>query len=427
MSLNKQQQAAYDAIVRNNEPIVYLTGSAGTGKSYTVAQIISQFNYVALTATSHQAKAILAQLTGRFTSTVHSYFGYVLKNHNYKQVLIKRDNFEQEPTTLCVIDEVSMLPNKILKEALEQVGTVYDQLLLVGDAVQLPAVSNKPNLKLLDKYKIELTEQMRQDSCPILANYLNSYRRAIETNTMPASLFTDAPAITLFDSHRDFCRQYLLTEGNKKIIAYRNNVVDKYNQTLVEGNDFNPGDVVIIDKPIPKHANNQDEVTILSVHDTEDYYNITVRCNDGYTTTVRHYKLVSKFNAELERFKTLKDEDSFWELYNKSFRLKHVYACTIHKSQGSSIDSVFVDALDFINAFQATKTKYNNPISQDMFLRLMYVAISRMSKHCYIYTGNDGKGRSYDILEESAQQAEKNLARIKPEPKPKELPSRWSL
>lgn len=418
MSLNKLQQQVYNRIVIDKAPITYLVGKAGTGKSYTVSEIVKSVNSI-LTATSHQAKSILSQITGFKAHTVHKYFGYILTNKNYKQILVKKDNFSQDVTDLLVIDEVSMLPNRILSEALAGVGVYYSQILFVGDPIQLPSVSNPPNLKKLEKYKVELTQQMRQEDCPVLSSYLNSFRIAIENKTMPTSLFTDAKDITLVDSHKEFCRIYNTTDDNKRIIAYRNNIVDKYNQNIVEGSTFNELDTVILDKPIQGIANNQDVVMITAVQEFEHFYQLDIITNSGREATIRHYKRVSYLNELLDKFRREDNEDGYWNLFNQSFRLKHVYASTIHKAQGISTDIVFLDALDFINAFQAKKTRYNNPISQDMFLRLMYVGISRMKKHCYIYTGNDNKGRSYEILKESPEQSAHNLYRKKPKPKPK--------
>jgi ATP-dependent exoDNAse (exonuclease V) alpha subunit len=425
LSLNTLQQQAFNRVVIDKAPITFLCGSAGTGKTYTIASIIAHYPHCILTASSHQAKTVISQMTGREATTTHKYFGYILKKHNYKQILCKRDNYTPDLTTLLVIDEISMLPNVILREAIKQVGTLYRQLLIIGDAIQLPAVLNPPDMSLLEPYRIELTQQMRQDACPSLQSYLSMYRTAITDSTEPSSLFAEVPAITLVDSHAEFCRQYITTHGNKKIIAYRNTVVDKYNSSIHTGDNFNVGDTVIIDKPIQDHANNQDTVLILAIADREHYYELIVRCDNGYTTSIRHYKSTSYLNKQLNELKSAGREVAYWSLYDISFRLKHVYACTIHKSQGSSVDYIFIDALDFINAYQAEKTRYNNPISLDLFLRLMYVAISRMRIHCYIYTGNDMKGRTYDTLLEPYDKAIKGLS--KPRPIPKPIPKRWSI
>jgi hypothetical protein len=410
--LNEKQQQVYDRVIKERAPITYLTGEAGTGKSFTVSQIIHDIPSI-LTASTHKAKSVLSQMTGRPSQTVHKYFGFRLTNINYKQVLVQNGNHDLKETRLLVIDEVSMLPDRILTAALEALGDSYDQLLFVGDPIQLPAVSNKPKLAKLAKHQINLTEQMRQQPCDKLASYMDTYRTAIKEGNLP-ELGTEAPAIELIDDHKVFCRKYVTCEGNKKIIAYRNNVVEKYNANINDGDTFNIGDAVILDKPIGQIAHNQDVVIINDLEELDDYYSIRVVTDNGSMSWIRHYKASSKLTKLLGELQLEGNENGYWDLFDKSFRLKHVYASTVHKSQGESIDYVFLDALDIVNAYETPKSKYNNPINLDLMLRLLYVGISRMKIKCYIYTGDDDRGRWYNILQESAEQAERNLKRKKP-------------
>ena len=84
--LNKLQQEVFTRVVHDRAPITYLTGIPGSGKSYTVSQIVRSLPSV-LTASTHKAKTVLSHMTGKPSYTVHKYFGYRLANINYKQVL----------------------------------------------------------------------------------------------------------------------------------------------------------------------------------------------------------------------------------------------------------------------------------------------------------------------------------------------------
>lgn len=314
--LNSKQQEVFDLVINKKQPITYLTGAGGTGKSHLISEIAKHCDHI-LTGTTHQSKTVLSHLSGKPSQTVHSYFGFVLVNKDYKQTLVRRTDFEPEYTEVLIIDEISMLPNVILKAAIEGLGTFYSQLLFVGDPVQLPAVSNKPNLKLIEPYKIELTQQMRQAECATLQNYMQSLRNSIESGDMPHSLFTDAPAVNLIDSHTEFCREYLKCTGSKKIIAYRNNIIDKYNENLVSGDStFNPGDIVIIDKPIGNIARNQDQVCVTSVEELEDYFIVSIVTDQGAHARIKHYKRPSQVNVELQKLKEQRRESDYWELLN---------------------------------------------------------------------------------------------------------------
>lgn len=50
--------------------------------------------------------------------------------------------------------------------------------------------------------------------------------------------------------------------------------------------------------------------------------------------------------------------------------LRHSYACTVHKAQGSTYDTVYVDLDDLYKAIR----------NKDMYNRLLYVAVSRAAK-----------------------------------------------
>lgn len=395
-TLNNLQKLAYIAVVKDKQKITFITAAAGCGKSYLAGKILAKYKNPVLIASTHKAKSILAQMSQKEAQTVHSYLGYTIQAIGYEQVLMG-GNKTIKPVKLVLLDEVSMCPNKLLDHLLRLVkdGTIK-QLVILGDSVQLKAVSNPPNLTALLPYKIELTQQMRQSSCQILATYFDTLRTAIKTTTLP-NLFAKIPAITFVDSHTEFCKLYNTCTDNKKIIAYRNSVVDKYNAAIHNGDIFNIGDDVIIDKPLGT-AKNQDTVKVVKVDEEPKRYVLEVITDAGERYTIYHYKQSTALAAELDAFKQADDEDGYWDLHDISFRLKHVYASTVHKCQGDSYHTVFLDAADFTSAYQSPKTKWNNPIDLDTFLRLYYVAISRMQVHAYVYTGADNKGRFYDKL-----------------------------
>jgi len=401
-SLNESQLVVYERVVTNRYPITFLTASPGFGKSYTTAVIAKQFRKVALTASSHKAKQVLSDMTHKPADTVHKYMGYVMVREGYKMNLIPKTNHRLVPCDLMVVDEVSMLPNRILLAILEaHKEGIFKQLLFVGDVNQLPAVSDEPAISKLLDHKVELTQQMRQDSCKLLANHFQSMKSAIEDYKV-VPLLTESPLVEYISSHREFIDRYgQLLNGTKRILAYRNSVVDKYNGYLScsEGG-FSIGDRVLIDKPL-LHLNNQAEVTVSSVKEQDDYYEVGLTA-DGKSEIVHFWKSVSKLNSTLAEYRAEDNDTKYWEVADMSFRLKHVFASTIHKAQGDSLDYVFIDGYDIMSAYQSPPSRYNKPINTDLFNRLMYVAMSRMKKKCIIYTGADDKGRDYKYLEKQA-------------------------
>ncbi len=387
---------------RNN--FIFITGNSG--KSYTVSQIIKAFDPedIALTATTHKAKTVISQMSGMQAHTVHSYFGFKIAQNGYTQTLVNV-NKNIKPIKLVIIDEISLLPQQILNLLLHlNKKKIIKQLLLIGDPIQLKAVSDPPDLTPFLNHTIELTEQMRQQPEVSLTEYFKRLRTAIETTKMP-SLKAVIPNITFISSHKEFCDIYNNCNTNKKILAYRNIVVDKYNYYIHGNSIFRQGDDVIIDKPLGK-ARNGDEVKVKSSIEDDEKFTIEVITSLGSIHQIYHYKSVSTVNKQLDLYRKQDNKHAYWYLFNNSFRLKHSYACTIHKAQGETYDTVFVDAADIIAAYQVRKSRYNNPISLDTFLRLYYVALSRMKSQAYVYTGADNKGRSYKTLKAKGKQLE---------------------
>ena len=73
-------------------------------------------------------------------------------------------------------------------------------------------------------------------------------------------------------------------------------------------------------------------------------------------------------NGDMETFNVIK---KYW------IDLRPAYACTVHKSQGSTFMDVYVDLADLNKAQR---------MNMDLFNRLLYVAVSRGSQRV-IFTG----------------------------------------
>lgn len=145
------QQEALDILRTGNN--VYLTGSAGSGKTYVLSQYLlylkQQRVKVGVTASTGVAST---QLSGM---TVHAWSGLgareALSEHDIAE-LVKRKYLikRYEKTQVLIIDEVSMLSSKTL-EGIDTLCRAFKnsslpfggmQVVLCGDFFQLPPVSN---------------------------------------------------------------------------------------------------------------------------------------------------------------------------------------------------------------------------------------------------------------------------------------------
>jgi ATP-dependent exoDNAse (exonuclease V) alpha subunit len=181
---------------------VFLTGSAGTGKTYVLNQYIEYLKKhkvpVAVTASTGIAA------THMKGTTIHAWSGIGIKNSitksDIKNLMTKKYLVNAiEKTDVLIIDEISMLHrnqldmvNEILK-AIKQEITPFGgmQVVFAGDFFQLPPVSrtnetNREKFAFMSKSWVEaapvvcyLTEQFRQSQ-----NSLNQVLEEIRTGSI---------------------------------------------------------------------------------------------------------------------------------------------------------------------------------------------------------------------------------------------------
>lgn len=194
--MNKEQEAALKAVLKGHN--VFLTGQGGTGKSFLIGKIKDAFSEagrsLAITATTGCA----ALLLGHGAKTIYSWASIGLA----KEPVAKLVNFIRRggkglrrwlTTDALIIDEVSMMTPELF-EKLDAIGKAVRmnskpfggiQLILVGDFFQLPPVYSdgqetkfmfeSPLWKETIQQTIELTQIMRQ-SDPVFQELLTEVR-----------------------------------------------------------------------------------------------------------------------------------------------------------------------------------------------------------------------------------------------------------
>lgn len=394
--LTKGQLEVYNYVLDPNSEgrVIILKGIAGSGKSTCISQIIKDYKgSILATATTHKAKNNLQTSIGIKAYTTHSALGFNMVRNGIEQYL--SDVREPLQADLLIIDEMSMLPNKVYQKALN--GS-YKRILLVGDECQLPAIGLRADIE--PDVEFTLTEQMRQSADDlVLHSYLESLRSSIKAKQMPNFREGLPENILLYSSHKDFCRAYLDCTSTKRILAYSNSCIDSYNRALASDDLYSVGDLLVLDKPIG-YAKNGDIVEVYEAsQDTNGIWHIQAISNEGETLSFKVTKNKKQEKCILDT--TLRDNpDSYWQVSDQYMHPKHIYASTIHKAQGMTLDEVFIDATDVFKQLTRKPTKYNNynrPISIEEFLKLMYVAISRMKYKAHLYVGET---RNYKYLKD---------------------------
>ncbi|EPX3987288.1 ATP-dependent DNA helicase [Campylobacter fetus] len=387
--LNEVQQKIVDLVINSDKRVFILNGAAGTGKSFTLKTIIEEFKgSFILTATTNKAKDLLQESTNQECITTHNALGFKMVRNGMEEYLSKvRESLTAD---LLIIDEYSMLPKALWDSA---INGEFKKILLVGDEAQLPAIGLKATI--IPDIKVTLTEQMRQKSNKELENFMDNLREAIDKKRYIDLSTCNLPSnIHLYDKHKDFCKAYIECKNDKRILAYSNRVVDSYNSNInYKNGKYNISDLLVLNKPLGNLTNGS-IVEILEVIEFDKYFDIKVSC----TPNSKIIKIFKTKGARDEYLNLNGDPNGYWDRVDQVYDPKHLYSSTIHKSQGQSIESVFIDLTDVYSAMTRKPTRFNNfnkPISIQDYMKLLYVAISRMKKEAHIFIG---KSRDYKKL-----------------------------
>ncbi len=372
---NEEQKESIKSVLTNN--IVIITGGPGTGKTTIINGILNLYkkfyklndsglsSKVALIAPTGRASKRMSETTNFGASTIHRYLKWNKENNTFGI-----NEFNKTKDELVIVDEVSMIDTLLFDSLLKGIRKDV-KLVLVGDESQLPSVS--PGLILNDlietnKFKhVKLNNIYRQSNnsyIPILANEIktksltNFLDKKDDYNFIECNL-RDIKSIICDISKR--CLDKNIDDNKLQILApmYKGEIgIDNLNISLQ--NIFNP------------HKDDLKEVVI---------GNITYRINDKVLNLVND---VDKgiYNGDIGYIYDI-DINSKSEFLQVNFEnnivsfkreelssIRHAYAISIHKAQGSEFDHVIMPISKTYN-----KMLYN---------KLIYTGVSRAKKSLII-------------------------------------------
>ena len=147
----RQEDAVLMALT---ERVCIITGGPGTGKTTTLnvlvaarEQLTSETPTIALAAPTGRAARRMSEQTGREASTIHSLLNLSVKENESHEFV--NEDVEPIAVDMLIIDETSMVDAQLLAEVLCYFPGNGAQLVLVGDADQLPSVGPGGVLKQL--------------------------------------------------------------------------------------------------------------------------------------------------------------------------------------------------------------------------------------------------------------------------------------
>jgi ATP-dependent DNA helicase PIF1 len=351
--MNEKQLEAFNVV--KNKQNLFLSGSAGTGKSFTIKKIVEYLE-------NHNINYGLTALTGCAASlingqTIHSYLllgiDKTLKdiyNDLSKKYIAKLKSLRSLNT--LIIDEVSMMSNelielidelfKMIKSNILPFGGI--QVILVGDFHQLPPIKGNycftsATWDALNMNNIILTDLIRQKDDLVLQEILEELRNGkisdetFETlkslnkteflgDVKPTKLF---PVNTNVDkiNNKEFQKLVKINDGNttmyKALSNYKVDNIETFNVCLT----LNAQIMVIRNLSVENHLVNGTRGIVVGLLD---------KC-----------VIIKDINNNIHHINYYTDLNKNKKNYISFMPLKLAYAISIHKSQGSSIDCLELD------------------------------------------------------------------------------------
>lgn len=390
---DEQMQAVQNVC---NYKISILNGPAGSGKSNSTLAIINMLEdndkTFKLFAPTGKASKVLAEYTKRSASTIHRGLGCNPKNgwfYNKKNKLL---------TDIMIVDETSMVDVDLFSHLIDAIDFKNTKLLLIGDNAQLPSVSCGNLL-----HDFMQSEIIPSTTLTKIFRYSDGGLMKVATDTRLCKTYLNSGMklkATVFGSNKDYT--FIDVQQDTTV----NVVVSLYKKLLDSGVGVadiqvltakNVGDygTMALNRAIQKIANpNWGSNICMNVGD------VTYYKGDIVTQTVNNY------NAEIDVDSLSYEEQHMHEYDNNvptafvangengvimdikadcavidfdgvliRYRrenmnmIKHAYAVTVHRSQGSSIKNVIL----------CTPKSHSFMLNSN----LLYVGLTRMKDKCY--------------------------------------------
>ena len=405
----EDQQEAYDRVydrLARGERFTGLRGYAGTGKTYLVSRLVEQLLdedcAVTVCAPTHKAVQVLSEELGDAPvqmQTLHSFLGLRLKpteDGEYELVAEEERNFTEG---IVIVDEASMIGREEWSHIED--APFWVQWLFVGDPAQLPPVNEDPSPALdVPGPTVETIHRQAADN-PIL-ELATKIRTGADGRF--GSTFEDGKGVAVTRNREEFLDSVLRafdTEAfaedatHARMLAYRNKTVRRYNREIraerygADADRFVEGEWLVGTETWfhdgVQRLTNSEEVRVkkatVDTFEADDQsewtvWELKVRTpGRGLTRTVHvlHEDEFERYEERLERRRERAQDDPskwdrFFELREQFARVDYAYATTVHRAQGSTYDTVFVDHRDV----RVCRGKEQEA--------LLYVAVTRPSR-----------------------------------------------
>lgn len=418
--------------------VFQIDGPAGTGKTELIRVLTERYDekHIVICAPTHKACQVLQerlQSEKNTVTTCHRFLeGYTRYTKNGQMTWKFKVEVIPVPD-LIVLDEVSMVDEDVFNAFRYLIQHRMAFVVTTGDRCQLPPI-NWPNTPFYIQYpvNVSLTRNMRNqrvsfnacleqlrtyifdpacalprahEVCEYLATYVPTYTPQwgrVSVQDIPQQIlesYAKSPDAIML-AHRTNLRENTVEQLNQRLRTFMFGKTEEYvvGDRLIFTDYFKPNG-----KEQVFHTNDRATVHQIQVDDSQVFYGETYRTFRMLLVPVqqahgqvevhklhpsdrerwlRHDQRVQdeiKHTLELKSKLSQSAQDEMWNTYYESKKaidapVDYAYCLSIHKSQGSSYQSVFVFLSDFAWMLYRNTQDLEN---RRMFYKLLYVALSR--------------------------------------------------
>ncbi len=365
---NSEQKKAIISALNNNISII--SGGPGTGKTTIINAIVKLYieehhlgnqdivENIALLAPTGRASKKLSTSTNLPAYTIHRYLKWYKDSNDFFY-----NEYNRTKHRLIIVDEVSMIDIDLFNALLNGISSSV-KIIFVGDTFQLPSVG--PGLILNDLIAsdyfnyVPLNQIYRQSE----NSYIPYLAKEIKMNELSEDCLVKKDDYNFFEANNNQIKSAI-----KQIIevSLSKNIDEKRMQVLA---------------PMYRGENGIDNLNIIlqSIYNPESIKKMEIKYGDViYRENDKVLQLINDldnnvFNGDIGFIKQIVnnkiyiDFDSNEVIYEKKDlkNIKHAYAITIHKSQGSEFEHVIMPITS-----SYFKMLYN---------KLIYTGVSRAKK-----------------------------------------------
>ena len=386
--LDREQEYAFN-LLNETDKNLFITGKAGTGKSYLLKEFAKRTDKKILLLAPTGIAAINIQGT-----TLHSTFGYdnlstlTLEQINRETIKLKKDKISLlKAVDIFIVDEISMVRSDIFEKISKILQIIMrntkpfggKRFVLFGDLYQLPPIAKRAEIEYLkdnfggifffssSAYKkgnfefIELTINHRQEKDKIFFNILNDIRQNNVTDEDIEELNNRYCSDTdkLQRVIKLFSKKAIVEETNRKELERISGKEYVYDSIVTYSKTTSKS---IADFPIAEELKLKAGALVMMITNDIDkqWVNGTLGIvkkltNNSITVMIdgREYDVSQvEFKQQEAVYKDGKIE--YVPIMTiKQFPLILAYAITIHKSQGMTYQQVACDVSDTFAKGQA--------------------------------------------------------------------------